>query len=420
VCSTGRIEHDDTVMRRVPINRRILLGLAASGAVVGLSACIGGEDNDLPAATATPEPTATPDLTPTPTQEAIVDAVAGYSDPTKWQGRTLTIAGWGGDYQNAQEDAFFDPFAAATGVTIQIKRADLDGLRSQVDAENVTWDVMTVPMEDVLQLAHEQYLEPMNYQVIDRTALFADEIALQHGVGVAFYSTVIIYPAGSTNAPQDWADFWDLPPVGDDEPEPASLRSLRRGPVGTLEFALLADGVTTDALYPLDVERAFASLDRIREHIRIWWQEGKEPIQLVSSGEVGMASAWYTRLWQLEMLDTVRVQWFGGMLSADSWIVPRGAPSADIAMDFINYATRAVPSANFSRLVPFGPVNREALNLLRPDRAAVLPSSSANKAVQFVQNWNYWADNRDSLTQRFEDWFSAETTTGSPAPEGEA
>jgi len=73
-----------------------------------------------------------------------------------------------------------------------------------------------------------------------------------------------------------------------------------------------------------------------------------------------------------------------------------------------------VPSANFSRLVPFGPVNRDALNLLRPDRAVVLPSAAANLSVQYVQNWNYWADNLDALTQQFEEWFSTETTSGSP------
>lgn len=399
------------------VNRRSLLGLAATGLVGGLTGCIRSEEENPSDATATVTQTATPEMSPTPTQEAIVDAVAGYSDPTKWQGRTLTIAGWGGDYQNAQEAAFFNPFAEATGVTIQIKAAELAGLRSQIDSENVIWDVMTVPMEDVLSLAREQYLEPMNYQVIDRTALFADEIALQHGVGVAFYSTVMIYPTGSSNVPQDWGDFWDIPAAAADETiDPLAMRSLRRGPVGTLEFALLADGVERDALYPLDVERAFASLDRIRPNIRVWWQEGKEPIQLVSSGEVGMASAWYSRLWQLEMLDTVHVQWFGGMLSADSWVVPRGAPNADIAMDFINFATRAIPSANFCRLVPFGPVNREALTLLRPDRAVVLPSAAANMSVQFVQNWNYWADNREALTQRFEEWFATDIVEGSPEP----
>jgi putative spermidine/putrescine transport system substrate-binding protein len=386
------------------LTRRSFLGLAAAGVAAGISAC-GGDKGKAPEATATPEPSPTPNWTPTPTQDVIASPVAGYSDPTKWQGRTLTAAAWGGDYQDAQEKAFFDPFAQATGATIQIKRADLGDLKSQVEAENVAWDVVTTPMEDVLDLAHGQYLEPIDYKVVDRTALF-DEIALQYGVGVAYYSTVMTYPAGSSNAPQDWTDFWDVPALGPDEkPEPIAARSLRRSPIGTLEFALLADGVTTDALYPLDVEREFASLDRIRASVIVWWQEGKEPVQLVSADQAGMASAWNTRIWELDLAESVRVQWFGGMLSADSWVVPKGAPNADIAMDFVNFATRAVPSANFGRLVPFGPVNKDALSLLRPDRAAVLPSAPANKAVQFVQNWNYWADNRDALTTRFEDWL---------------
>jgi putative spermidine/putrescine transport system substrate-binding protein len=410
--------------RRGRLTRRSLFGLTAAGIAAGLDACGGGGNEKSPQPTATPElsptpePSPTPKLSPTPTQDVIASPVAGYSDPTKWQGRTLTVAAWGGDYQDAQEQAFFDPFAAATGVKIQIKRADLGGLRGQVDAESVAWDVVTVTMEDVLDLARAQYLEPIDYQVVDRTVLF-DEIALQYGVGVAFYSTVMIYPAGSSNAPQDWADFWDVPALGpDEEPNPIMARSLRRSPVGTLEFALLADGVTPDALYPLDIERAFASLDRIRSHVLVWWQEGKEPIQLVASAEAGMASAWNTRIWELDLVETVRVQWFGGMLSADSWVVPKGAPNTDIAMDFINFATRAVSSANFGRLVPFGPVNKDALTLLRPDRAAVLPSAAANKAVQFVQNWNYWADNRDALTSRFENWFLSEPApTASPKAE---
>jgi putative spermidine/putrescine transport system substrate-binding protein len=290
-------------------------------------------------------------------------------------------------------------------VKIQIKQAELGELRSQVEDESVAWDVLTVQMEDVLGLAHGQYLEPIDYQVVDRSALFADEIALQYGVGAAFSSTVMIYPAGSSNAPQNWTDFWDVPPLGpDEELLPAAARSLRRSPVGTLEFALLADGVTMDALYPLDVDRAFASLDRIRDHVLLWWQESKEPVELVAAGQVDMASAWYARLWQLDLINTVRVQWFGGMLSADAWVVPKGAPNADIAMDFINFATRAVPSANFARLVPYGPVNKDAFNLLRGDRASILPSAATNKAVQFVQNWNYWADNREALTERFEKW----------------
>jgi putative spermidine/putrescine transport system substrate-binding protein len=395
--------------------------MAAAGVSALITGC-GGDDNDgenAPAATETATSTAPPDVTPVPTQEPITASVPGYVNPDKWAGRTLAVAGQGGDYQQAQEEAFFDPFAAATGASIQIKIADTGRLREQVDQGAVSWDVLTLPVEDVLTLARENYLEPIDYAIVDKSPLF-QEIALQYGVGADFFSTVIVYPAGSSNVPQSWEDFWDVPPlVEGEDPDPLTLRALRHTPVGTLEFALLADGVQTTALYPLDIERAFASLDRIRSHVEVWYEDGKQPVELVVAGEVGMASAWNVRPWQLGVADDVRLQWYGGMLSADAWVVPRSAPNRDVAMDFINYATRAVPQANFGRLVPFGPVNPDAFKLLHPDRAIILPSSSVNRSVQFVQNWNWWADNLDALTQRFDDWLLTNPEeSGTPEPEG--
>ncbi len=391
--------------RRSMTRRRALGLLGGSGLAVALSAC--GDDNE-PKEELTPTSTAEPELAPTATQGPIASPVAGYSNPEKWAGRTLTMAGWGGDYQSAQEEAFFDPFSMATGAAFQIKIADVDRFREQVEQESVTWDVMTLPMEQVIALARAQYLEPIDYAVVDKSQLFP-EIALQYGVGAAFFSTVVVYPAGSSNVPQGWEDFWDVKPiVEDEEPDPLNLRALRHSPVGTLEFALMSDGVLKEDLYPLNVERAFARLDAIRDHVAVWYEDGKQPVELVVAGQVGMASAWNVRPWQLGVGDEVRFQWYGGMLSADAWVVPKGAPNRDLAMDFINFATRAVPSANFGRLVPFGPVNPGAFELLRADRATQLPSSLINKSVQFVQNWNWWADNLEAITLRFNDWLLTE------------
>jgi putative spermidine/putrescine transport system substrate-binding protein len=74
-------------------------------------------------------------------------------------------------------------------------------------------------------------------------------------------------------------------------------------------------------------------------------------------------------------------------------------------MNFINYATRAVPTANFTRLQPFGPVNKDAIPLLRSDIISALPNSPANMSVQFFENWSYWRDMRETLTAQFEDWL---------------
>ena len=389
--------------RSVMDRRRVLGLLTAAGATTLLGACAG--DDEEPEVSPTATATSPPEPTPVPTFPLIADRVPGYADSEKWAGRTLAFAGRGGDYQQAQETAFIDPFSLATGASVQIKIADTPRLREQVDQDAVSWDLLTLPMEDVLTLARENYLEPIDYAIIDKSTLYED-IALQHGVGAAYFSTVIVYPPDSTNAPLSWVDFWDVPPLTESEEiDPSVLRALRHTPVGNLEFALLADGVATTDLYPIDVERAFVSLDRIREHVAVWYEDGKQPIELVIAEQVGMASGWNVRPWQLGLDDEIRMQWFGGMLSADAWVVPRGAPNRDVAMDFINYATRAIPQANFGLLVPFGPVNSAAFELIPQSRAQVLPSSPLNKAVQFVQNWNWWADNLEALTLRFDDWL---------------
>jgi putative spermidine/putrescine transport system substrate-binding protein len=396
---------------RAKLSRRSAVG-AAGGAVLTFAGC-GGSKNS-PNATATVPPTEEP--SPTPTQEPITSPVAGYADTARWTGRTLTIAAGGGDYQDAQNAAYFEPFAMATGATIKIATFDPNLLKDQVDNGSVSWDVTTFPSENVIALGRTNYLEPIDYDVVDKTPLFPEAV-LQYGVGTDFFSTVIVYPPDINPIPQGWVDFWDVtPPKDGEKPDPKQLRALRHTPIGTLEFALLADGVETDKIYPIDADRAFASLDKIKQNVAVWYQDGKQPVELVVAGEVGMASAWNVRPWQLNKADLVRFEWYGGMLSADSWVVPKGAPNADVAMDFINFATRAVPSANFARMVPFGPANRDALDLLRPDRAAVLPTALANRSVQFFQNWNFWADNLDDLTARFEDWLlAAPAPTGTPA-----
>ncbi|MGH2533061.1 MAG: ABC transporter substrate-binding protein [Thermomicrobiales bacterium] len=392
------------------VGRRAFLRAAAGGAfLVGAARCGGDDDDAAGDGTPVPEPTDALGLTPTPTQGVIGTPVAGYADPEKWLGRTLTVAVWGGDYQQAQEEAFIEPFEGDTGATIQLKTADTGRMKGQVDSGEVTWDLLTVPTEEVLTLSRENYLEPIDYHVVDDTALFED-ITLQHGVGTAYFSTVLIYSAGTTRAPSDWTNFWDVPPLVEGEDIPLEgTRSLWRGPAGNLEFALLADGVALESLYPLDVERAFSSLDRIRNHVLFWYEDRKQPVELVANAQVGMASAWNARLTQLQLIEEVRINWYGGMLSADCWIIPRGAPNPDVAMDFINYATRAVPMANFARLVPYGPVNKEAFNYLRPDRLPVLPSAPQNRAVQFIQDRNWWADNMEALRERFDEWLLDES-----------
>lgn len=389
----------DLPSRPFRLSRRALALGAAGLAVAGLSAC--GSDG-------APDPTPSPEPTPSPTPHVVAGPVPGYGDPTRWAGRTLAVGAWGGAHQDAQQAALFDPFMAATGAAIVLKNADLPRMRGQVETGEVTFDLLTAPMEDALALAREGMLEPIDYTVVDSKSLIED-VVLQHAVGAAFFSTVLLYAPGVAAAPKGWTDFWQVTPTLEPETAPpAELRALRKDPLGTLEFALLADGVALGDLYPLDLERAFASLDRLKHNVLVWYEDGKQPIELLLAGQVAAASAWNIRADQFNEAGALQVVWNGGMLGADAWIVPKDAPNADLAMDFINYATRPGPAADFSRLLPYGPVNPGAFDLLPPERVVMLPTAPEHRAVQFVQNWNWWADNADGVDERFATWLLQE------------
>jgi putative spermidine/putrescine transport system substrate-binding protein len=279
---------------------------------------------------------------------------------------------------------------------MQVGREGIAGRGSQVESGEVTWDVVLLPTDNVLPLSQQNYLSAIDYNVVDPAALYP-ELSMQHAVGQAIYSTAIVYESSASQPPNGWKDFWNLGTF-------SGTRALRKDPVGTLEFALLADDVAMEELYPLDTERAFASLERIRD-ATIFYEDSKQPVELVRTAQVGLASAWSVRTDLPDVASLVSTHWSGGMLSADSWAIPRGAENADVAMSFVNFATRSVPSASFSRLQPFGPVNKDAFALLREDVVATLPNAPQNIGGQFFENWSYWAGHQEDLTNQFNDWL---------------
>lgn len=376
--------------------RGFALGTAASA--LGLVACGDEEDGEIdlvPVATEAPT-----QADPTPTQPPIASPAAGYQDPNRWAGRTLTVATAGvAEFLDSMHQAFFDAFSTDTGATVRHEEFGRDGtenLASQVEAGEILWDVMLVPAADVLAYANRDLIDAIDYNIVDATSLYP-ELTMQHGVGAMMYSTTMVYSVSVETPPADWADFFNLDLYD-------GTRALRRSPVGTLEFALLADGVPMAELYPLDVDRAFTKLETLRE-ATLFYEDSKQPVELVRTGQVGLASAWTVRTNLPEAASLVKPQWNGGMISADAWVAPRGSQNADVAMNFINYATRAVPTANFTRLQPFGPVNKDGLALLRPDITSSLPNAPENLRSQFFENWSYWRDQRETLTAQFEDWL---------------
>jgi putative spermidine/putrescine transport system substrate-binding protein len=371
--------------------RAFVVGSFASlGGIVGLASC--RDDNDAPTATTTVEiPSPTPVLT-----------VAGYDDPTRWAGREIVVATAAGEYEDAQRLTIFEPFERLTGAAVSVEALDLENLRGQVEAGDVTWSLCDVSTDDVLPLANAALIQAIDYSIVDGTDLYP-ATRMPQGVGASLFSVVMalrtdIFPS----APTDWQDFWDL------DRFPGN-RGLQRSPVGTLEFALLAAGVPISELYPIDVDRAFEMLDLIKPFVFLWWEQGAQPVQMIASNDAVMASAWHNRVERLSVDGApITFSWNGTAVDADSWVVPSGSPETEMAMDLINFATRPEVCAAFASRFPFGPTNQRAYEFLPPEALGSLPGAPALAGVQFTLDFEWWFQNGEETTLRFEEWLSLE------------
>src|SRR5207247_10054959 len=88
--------------------------------------------------------------------------------------------------------------------------------------------------------------------------------------GITSYSlgTNLVYRKDKfpNGGPQSWAAFWDVKKF------PGSRCFYDRS-FSCLAFALLADGVPADKLYPMDVDRAFRKMSEIKRHTKGWGRE---------------------------------------------------------------------------------------------------------------------------------------------------
>ncbi|MGH8395349.1 MAG: extracellular solute-binding protein, partial [Pseudomonas sp.] len=124
---------------------------------------------------------------------------------------SVNFVSWGGSTQDAQKQAWADPFSKASGITVvQDGPTDYGKLKAMVESGNVQWDVVDVEADFALRAAAEGLLEALDFSVIQRDKIDPRFVS-DHGVGSFFFSFVLGYNEGKLGAgkPQDWAALFD-------------------------------------------------------------------------------------------------------------------------------------------------------------------------------------------------------------------
>src|SRR5260370_487775 len=126
-------------------------------------------------------------------------------------------------------------------------------------------------------------------------------------------------------APKDWADFWNTKKFPGDR----AMGGTGAGGWPEIEFALMAAGVPAAKLYPLDIDKAFASYDEIKKAVVKWWDTGAVPIQLLTDREVAMTTVWNGRIAALQAAGVpAAISWDQGLMKRDAWGIVNGAINA--------------------------------------------------------------------------------------------
>lgn len=193
-----------------------------------------------------------------------------------------------------------------------------------------------------------------------------------------------------------WAEFWDV------EKFPGK-RALPNYPTYTLPIALLADGVKPEDLYPLDLDRAFASLEKIKGHVSVWWDAGAQPPQLLKDNEVQYAVAWSGRVAGQEGIGyTFR----NALLDLAFFTVPRGASAEQKAAAFKIMHEMTVPQnqAAAAKVISYTGNSPDLEPLLPQDRLDEFPTTQANKEVQILPEPKWWFENADLVEERWQEF----------------
>lgn len=374
-------QHDEGLGRRQFLGR-MGVGLGAL-AIPGFLAACGGDGGAGSTGTATTGAAAAAGGGESAEIKALLDGV---------KSKRFVIAGFGGTTQDVRTEVFLDPFAERTGVAVLQPTVDGSlGDDMLLGKTKAKWDMAHSSNWMALYAAKNGEKPLVELPAgVPREDLVAADIR-----PYSIQTFVTAYVAGSLKGTFDkeltWADFYDT--------RKYPGKRIVPGPgyyEGVAEPALLADGVSPDELYPLDLERAAAKISSIWDDLVFY--DSYPQIQQYLTGKSGAIASGPNGIiqgLQNKGVDT-QVHWAANPITAaNCFFINPGAPNMDAAVAYAAWVTDAKRQAEFVTKTHYGPGFQAVFDALPADVQAGLPTNPKYRPVPTSEQW--LADNYDDL-----------------------
>jgi putative spermidine/putrescine transport system substrate-binding protein len=360
-------------------SRTALVGVSIAAVAALLASCSGG---------------ATGGATPTSSGSAKAD-----TSPV-----TLSFVAYGGVGQDAMIKYYQQPYTAAHPNVSFVNSSppDVAQVKAQVLSNNITQDIVATSPAAAQQNCGTLF-EPLDLSSVDQKDLQPDTVGKCY-IGNFINATPFAYRTAAfpdpSKAPKTLKDFFN---VSKFPQQRGMLTNLQNG---ILEYPLLADGVSADKLYPLDIDRSLKKLDTIRDKTTFAPNVGVLQ-QDVAAGQVDMFMLADSR--DVPLLDSgvgITVVWDTTVASTNAFAVPKGDPKAKAAAAFLATVVDPTAVAGMSETLGVAPVNKAAKLTLSANAQKLAVFGKANTGKTVVQDVKWYAKNFNEATTKLTNWLA--------------
>lgn len=317
-------------------------------------------------------------------------------------GKTITFVDYGGAAAVAMAQAYTGPFAEGTGVKI-LHDAPFNPakVKAQVEAGRVTWDVVNGDPLTALSFCKDGLLEPLDPSILD--GIDPKYHSGQCMVPVDTYASVLAYDTTkfADNPPTSWADYFDT------QKYPGKRGMWTAIFLNQLEVALLGDGVAPADLYPLDIDRAIAKLDTIKDDIVFFDSLSQSQEQMVAQSVVMSNTVSQRGRVASDNGAPFKPVWNQAVLAWECYGIPKGSPNKEAAIELLKYMATPEAQARVASLLGMGSTAMAPVPVtdLSENQKLWLPSpENTGDAVTVDPEW--WGTHYEEAITRFTAWTS--------------
>jgi putative spermidine/putrescine transport system substrate-binding protein len=318
-----------------------------------------------------------------------------HSDEVIW-------ADFGGVTREVRKKVFFDPFTKEYGVPVRIADASYPKFITGAKRHTPTYDSIDLEGYQLVSLVDDHDVHRLPERVRRCDLIEPQRLRDYTGGGYAYsYGMTFKKSTFGGNQPTEPADFFDLKRF------PGKRSMSKSVSAATAELALMADGVPPDKLYPLDLKRAYAKYDEIKDHI-LFYEQYAQGSQFLTQGAASILLTANGRAFELQQkgVDVV-FQWNRAVLFP--WAaapVPKGAPHPDAMYALLDFMDRPDRQAAFAKALRYGPTVRKALDLVAPKVLDELPNSPEHAKIAATVDLVALGRQSDAYDHAFQDFVA--------------